>query len=60
MPENTFSAVETWPKATTPRAKVEEERKLRLTLPLVISSEITDNSTNWILTTVMRPVIRHS
>ena len=56
MPENTFSSVETWLKATTTREKVEEERKERRARPLVISSEITDDGTNWVLTTVMRSV----
>jgi len=48
--------VEKFNKAENTRAQVEAERLERLTRPLVTSSEITEDATNWILTTVMRPV----
>jgi hypothetical protein len=47
----TTTTVETFPKATTTRDQVEAERKARLTGGAV-SSTITEDATNYILTTV--------
>ena len=48
MPSKTV--VETWEKATTPRTTVDSERRERLNSGAT-SSAITDDATNWILTT---------
>ena len=45
----TKTVVENWVKATTLRTKVEAERQERLNSG-AISSIITDDATNWILT----------
>lgn len=52
----TRTEVETWPKATTSRGQVDAERTARLGAGAV-SSHITEDAVNWILTTVWRPVV---
>lgn len=48
--------VETFPKATTSRDQVDAERTARLDAGAV-SSDITEDAVNWILTTVWRRVV---
>jgi len=43
-------------KSENTREQVEKVRQVRLTKPLVTSCEITEDATNWILSTVIRPV----
>lgn len=50
------TTVEEFPKDKITREEVEKVREERLTRPLVISCEITEDATNWILTTVLRAV----
>ncbi len=56
MAKDTTSTVETFPKATVSRAEVERERLLRLDSG-AISSTISEDKDNWILTTVW-PVVK--
>lgn len=46
--------VEKFPKATFARAEVERERTLRLQILSAISSDITDDGDNWVLTTTFQ------
>jgi muramidase (phage lysozyme) len=46
------SFVETFPKQSTTQAQVEAERDFKRTLPGVTSSVITQDDSNWILTTI--------
>jgi hypothetical protein len=49
MPSRT--TVERWPKSTTARSYVEQERQARLNSGATLS-DISDDETNWVLTTV--------
>ena len=48
----TVSIVDTFPKAIYTKSDVVSERSLRLSISGVVSSDITEDATNWILTTV--------
>jgi hypothetical protein len=52
----TTTVVETFPKVSITREQVEEERKLRLSAPAILSSEISNNDDeiNWVLKTVIQ------
>ena len=51
---NTTPVRETFPKATTSRKQTEAERNERLSRPNVVSSSISEEGDNWVLTTVIR------